>query len=371
VSPYPRPLKRLGLALALALLTILLAVAFLTRPTFQSPTGPRQGGTTTARPARAVTYPSNTLPLQVGIHVKNIYNLELERQTFSADGWYWLLWDQRLQEVIERENIAIDKLVEFTNQVETWDSRIEPESGQPERTPDGSYSQIFRFSARFYIESFDLHDSPFEVIQLPLVIETRPEVFSLARQGVRLEPAPNLLKLIGDYADLAGYSLKTGNLQQRVNLYDAYGTHTNRAFSQLVLKVVYGSNVLAAFTKWVLPLMIVMIIVLLAPSLEGSLGEIRLAIPSTAILSLVFLQQTYRSELPATPYPTFLDQLYAYSYVVAVGLFVLFVWSSNLFESTPPHQQERVRQRINRIDALCQRGACVGLGIWAVLAWLL
>jgi hypothetical protein len=128
---------------------------------------------------------------------------------------------------------------------------------------------------------------------------------------------------------------------------------------------------MAAFTKWVLPLMIVMIIVLLAPSLEGSLGEVRLAIPSTAILSLVFLQQTYRSELPATPYPTFLDQLYAYSYVVAVGLFVLFVWSSNLFESTPPDQQGHVRQRINRIDALCQRGACVGLGIWAVLAWLL
>ncbi len=370
MSPPPpfHPLKHLGLALALALLTFLLAVAFVTRPSFQSSTGPSQGGTTTTS---TVAYSPNTLPLQVGIHVKNIYNLELERQTFSADGWYWLLWDQRLQEVIERENIAIGQLVEFTNQVETWNSRIEPESEKPERSPDGTYSQIFRFSARFYIESFDLHDSPFETIELPLVIETRPDVFSLARQGVRLESAPNLLKLIGDYGDLAGYSLKRSNLRQRLNLYDAYGTHTNRAFSQLVLKVVYGSNPLAAFTKWVLPLMIVMIIVLLAPSLEGSLGEIRLAIPSTAILSLVFLQQTYRSELPSTPYPTFLDQLYAYSYVVAVGLFVLFVWSSNIFESTPPDQQQQVRQRINRIDALCQRGACVGLGIWALLAWVL
>lgn len=370
MSPHSRfrPLKHLGLGLALSLLTVLLAVAFVTRPAFHNSGGLRQGDPTTAS---AVAYPPNTLPLQVGIHVKNIYNLELERQTFSADGWYWLLWDQRLQDVIEREGIPINQLVEFTNQVESWNSKIEPESEQPERDPDGTYSQIFRFSARFYIESFDLHDSPFESIQLPLVIETRPDVFSLARQGVRLESAPNLLKLIGDYGDLAGYSLKSSHLRQRVNLYEAYGTHTNRAFSQLALKVVYGSNLLAAFTKWVLPLMIVMIIVLLAPSLEGSLGEIRLAIPSTAILSLVFLQQTYRAELPATPYPTFLDQLYAYSYVVAVGLFVLFVWSSNLFESTPPDQQEQVRKRINRIDSLCQRGACVGLVIWALLAWLL
>jgi hypothetical protein len=83
LSPSPRPLKHLGLALALALLTFLLAVAFLTRPSFQNPTGLKQEGSTSA-----MAYPPNTLPLQVGIHVKNIYNLELERQTFSADGWY-------------------------------------------------------------------------------------------------------------------------------------------------------------------------------------------------------------------------------------------------------------------------------------------
>ncbi|MEB3258524.1 MAG: hypothetical protein VKN83_09440 [Cyanobacteriota bacterium] len=366
MSPSPRPLKRLGLALAVGLLVFLLAVAFFTRPTFQNSSGPRHGGSTTG-----VTFPASALPLQMGIHVRNIYNLDLESQTFSADGWYWLVWDQRLNNLIETENLSINQLVEFTNQVETWNSKIEPDAANAKKDPEGRYSQIFRFSARFYIDSLDLHDSPFEKIELPLVTKTRPDVFSLDRQAVRLELAPNLMPLIGDYGDLAGYSLKSADLNEGMNTFESHGTTNHRVFSQLVLRVVYGSNVMAAFIKWGLPLLIVMIIVLLAPSLEGSLGEIRLAIPSTAILSLVFLQQTYRAELPATPYPTFLDQLYAYSYVVAVGLFVLFVWSSNLFESTPSDQQDQVRRQINRIDALCQRAACVGLGIWAVLAWLL
>ena len=39
-----------------------------------------------------------------------------------------------------------------------------------------------------------------------------------------------------------------------------------------------------------------MSIVLLAPSLESSLGDMRLAITSTALLTLVFLQPTYKSE---------------------------------------------------------------------------
>ncbi|MFM7236347.1 MAG: hypothetical protein ACKOYK_06195 [Cyanobium sp.] len=116
-----------------------------------------------------------------------------------------------------------------------------------------------------------------------------------------------------------------------------------------MLSVVYGSDLLAGFTKWLLPLLIVMIIVLLAPSLESSLGDIRLAIPSTA--------------LPATPYPTFLDRLYGYCYLVAVGLFVLFVWSSNQFEATPEDQQDRLRARINRIDGCCQWGTLIGLGV--------
>ena len=119
---------------------------------------------------------------------------------------------------------------------------------------------------------------------------------------------------------------------------------------------------------WIPLVLIVMSVVLLAPSIESSLGEMRLAIPSTALLTLVFLQQTYKAELPSTPYLTFLDELYAYSYLVAVGLFILFLWGSNRMEAAAPERRQAVQRSINTI---CQWGALLGLGAVAVVAWRL
>lgn len=372
---------RLALALLVALLALGLAVAPFRRlsphSTAPQPAAPQagvsqaSGSQATGSQATNASYPVDAIPLQVGIQVKNLYNVQIDSQTFSADGWYTLAWDQRLEDLIREANIPLDRLVEFDNQVEMWDAVIEAETPEPLVAPDGSRSLMVRFSARFYIAALDLHNSPFDTIVLPIVLETRPDLFSLAQEAVRLEPAEQQENLVGDYGDVAGYELRGATLRPAINSYELLGAQKLTAHSQLVLRVSYGTDVLAAFLKWVLPMLIVMIVVLLAPSLEGSLGDIRLAIPSTALLTLVFLQQTYRAELPATPYPTFLDQMYAYCYFVAVGLFLLFVWSSNLYEEAPEGQREVVRRRINRVDALCQMGALVGGVVWALMAWFL
>ena len=374
---------RLALSLVVVSLALVLAIGPFTRtartiPASQSASAATASAATAsaaaasaATPTPTPTYPANALPLRGGIHVKNLYNLAIVSQTFAADGWFWLEWDQPLEDVIRAANIPRDRLVEFDNQVEMWDSLIEAETPEPVRSADGRYSQMFRFSAIFYIPSLDLHNSPFDTIVLPIVLETRPDLFSLSQRAVRLEFNQRQESLVGAYGDVAGYELQGAALRPAINSYQWLGSEQNAAYSQLVLSITYGTDSLAAFLKWILPLLIVMIIVLLAPSLEGSLNDIRLAIPSTALLTLVFLQQTYRAELPATPYPTFLDQLYAYSYLVAVGVFLLFVWSSNLLEEAPEAKREAVRRQTNRVDSLFQKGALVGGVVWGLLAWFL
>lgn len=318
-----------------------------------------------------VPFPDNAPQVQVGLQLKNIYNLQLDSQTFSADGWYWLIWNDDVETILRGNKLTPDQMVEFANQVETWDSKIEPETADPHRIVDGSFYQLFRFSARFYIDIIDERHSPFETVVLPVVIETRPEQFALRHSAVRLRPDPQLGSLTGDYSELAGYSLERNWVVQGHNSYGLTGPHRDEVYSQVAFRVAYGSEPWAAFMKWILPLIIVMSIVLLAPSLESSLGEIRLAIPSTALLTLVFLQQTYKAELPSTPYLTFLDELYAFSYLVAVGLFVLFLWGSNRMEAAPEERRQEVRMGINRIDAYCQWGALLGFGLVALLAWFL
>jgi hypothetical protein len=118
--------------------------------------------------------------------------------------------------------------------------------------------------------------------------------------------------------------------------------------------------------QWILPFLLVLCLVLLAPSLEGSLGDARLAIPPTSLLTLVFLQQTYKAEMPPTAYLTFLDVLYAYGYALSVGLFVLFLWGSNQLEAADDGQRERLMRRINRVDLRCQIGGVLGLALVAV-----
>lgn len=361
---------RLALSLVVVSLALVLAVGPFTRAPRTIPASQSaSAATAAATPTPTPTYPANALPLRGGIHVKNLYNLQIVSQTFSADGWFWLDWDQPLEDVIRGANIPSDRLVEFDNQVEMWDSVIEAETPEPVRLADGRYSQMFRFSARFYIPSLDLHNSPFDTIELPIVLETRPELFSLSQRAVRMESDQRQESLVGAYGDVAGYELRGASLRPGINTYQWLGAEKDAAYSQLLLRITYGTDSLAAFLKWILPLLIVMIVVLLAPSLEGSLNDIRLAIPSTALLTLVFLQQTYRAELPATPYPTFLDQLYAYSYLVAVGVFLLFVWSSNLLEGASEAKRAAARVQTNRVDSLFQKGALVGGVVWALLAW--
>jgi hypothetical protein len=121
---------------------------------------------------------------------------------------------------------------------------------------------------------------------------------------------------------------------------------------------------------WILPLLIVMLIVFMAPSLGGELGDIRLAIPSTALLTLIFLQQSYKSELPSLSYLTFLDCLYAYSYIVSLVLFVLFLWGTNVYEEADDSGKKDALKRINRMDLAFQLSSFVGFFAVAVWAWI-
>lgn len=375
-------IRRWG-ALLLALFALALLALFSLRapaPAWRSDAGsnaplrrelPLSLPTPVGQQAKGRQFPPEAPQLQVGLQLKNVYNLQLENQTFTADGWYWLAWGEDLETILRASNLTPAQMVEFANQVEVWDSQIEPEFADPTRLEDGRHYQLFRFSARFYIDSLDEHRSPFETVVLPVVVEARPEQFALGRSAVRLRPAPELRSLTGDYSEVAGYSLKRNWVVEGQNNFDRIGPHQGEIYSQLAFKVAYGSEPWAAFMKWILPLLIVMSIVLLAPSLDSSLGDIRLAIPSTALLTLVFLQQTYKSELPSIPYLTFLDELYAFSYLVAVGLFVLCLWASNWLEAALPEQRETVKQRINRIEMVCQWGALVGFAIVALVAWLI
>jgi len=234
--------------------------------------------------------------MRLGLHVRNIYGLSLHEQTFKADGWYWLKVPPAVLELMERRGIKPVDLVEFVNQVDNWDGLIEQLEEEPSPLGDGSRLFSFRFAASFYVNEIDQRRSPFESIRLPLIFETDPDALAEPASRVHLLPEPGSRGLLGDYSSIYGYRLRGVRVRAADHVYPtAFGKDSDQTYSRVELWVEYSPDPWAMFTQWILPLLLVMCLVLLAPSLEGTLGDARLAIPPTALLTLVFMQQAYKA----------------------------------------------------------------------------
>ena len=313
------------------------------------------------KPAPAV---SPARQIETGMHIKNIYNLSLKDKTFNAEGWFWLKWPESVQAIIEANKIPITGLVELVNQVEGFDSKIETDSSEPEQLPGNRYLQGFKFSSKFYDDQQNLRDFPFESLELPISIETRPAEFSMGADRIVLIPNPDLKEIKGDFINLNGYSTEASRVSTGIHTYTTSfgeeGVANAGDYSIATFEITYRTNGWAAFYRYVLPWLAVMVILLLAPNLEGDLNDLRLAIPSTALLTLVFLQEGAHAELPALDYLTFLDKLYLFGYLVATAEFWLFVWSTNLISRAPESKHPEVMDRINRVDLTYQLTTIAG-----------
>jgi hypothetical protein len=279
---------------------------------------------------------------------------------------------------MEANKIEPDRMVEVVNNIVGYDFDVDPEYPEPQLRPDGSRHQVYRFSGFFYVDDINLRDSPFNLLSLPLILETRPLEFTVdGPTPVLLQPEADRDGLVGGYATIRGFQDIGVSLSQKIHRYATnFGEQQpRRDYSQVVLRVFYRTPPFASFVQWIMPLLIVMLIVFLAPSLEGSLGDLRIAIPSTALLTLVVMQQTYQAELPPLPYLTFLDRIYLMSYLISIALFVLFLWASNLYAAAERSGADEagmvlVRQRVKRADGWFQALAVGGFLLVAYLAWV-
>ena len=267
-------------------------------------------------------------------------------------------------------------IVEFSNQVETSSLVVERDTSRPLDLPEEKKYQLFKFSGRFYVSDLTLRESPFQTFVLPVIIETRVDALSCSPgkpECVYLQPYPgNEQSVVGEYAEINGFKLTGSDITSSLHQYATnFGVGNPSAYGRVEFHIIYETNFWSAFIQSVLPVLIILAFVLVSPSLPSSMGDVRLAIPATALLTLIFLQQTYRSEIPSLSYLTFMDWLYAFAYVVSMSLFVLFCWGTYRYTVASEDDQPAIVARIARIDRTFQLAAVVGLGLTVLLAWQL
>ena len=314
----------------------------------------------------------NAIAVKVGAYVDNFHDLSLQNRRFVAEGYYWLEWPQSLQNKLDSEKIEPKSIIVLANQVDNWDGQINSFSEEPIRLANGNYYQQFQFSANFYIPEINLRRFPFESVELPVIFEIGDYSLAIQKGNVILVPDASRNALVGSFAEINGYRITSSVLKPTVH---TFGTNLglnngDLSYSGVALQATLKSTPLPSILKYFLPLMIVVGIVILAPSLEGELGDIRLAIPSTGLLTLIFLQQAYEADLPELDYLTFLDWIYACGYVIAIGTFLLFVWGTNFYQRTPKKGKEQALATINRADIIFQASAVVGTVVAGLMAWM-
>jgi hypothetical protein len=304
--------------------------------------------------------PSTDAPttIEVGLLVDNIYNFEPDKKTFDADGWVWLKWSAEIEREMKVQGVSPQQLFYFYNQVGDWDLSLTPGSENPVKLADGRHYQKFRFSGHFYANELDFRKYPFQTITLPMALELNPGKFVV--QGERIKMAIDQKNSgVGAYIDLGGY-LTTGftftNYQHHYesSLGDPNITNEASQVPQARMEISYEKALVATVLKLLLPLITVMALALFSPSISSSGWDVRVGIPPTALLTLIFLQQTYQTWLPELSYITFLDSVYNVCYYANLMLFGLFLWGTNEYSMASEEEKPAVVERIDRIDRYFQ-----------------
>lgn len=316
-------------------------------------------------------HPNQTVEL--GIFVQNIYRFEAENNTFDSDGWVWLKYSPWLHAQMAKRKISAVDLINFINLVNRYDFTLSQTSNGPLLMPDGRYYERFRYSGHFYVDDLDFRKFPFQTISLPLIVQ-------LQSQQLRDDVAPIELTIdrrdstIGPFIDISSYEtigyelrgLLTHWMSRMGNdLRDGTGVA-----SELRMEVHYKKALNSTFLKLILPLLTVMLITLFSPSIASHGWDVRIGIPPTCILTLIFLQQSYHEHLPDFQYLTFLDSVYNLCFFINITLFGLFLWGANVYHSASGSHKRQVAELIDRVDFRFQIGLSLVLVLGTGFDWL-
>ncbi len=308
----------------------------------------------TTKPLAPAEIPATAQKVTVGIHVVTVHNVDMPGNTFYMDAYLWFQWRGELDPIAS---------LELMNAVDRWGMTIKADHEEgPKQQPDGSLYQVLRVEGRFF-HPFSFERYPLDVQQLGLVLESSLHtldqlVYVPAAEGSGLS----------DDVYVPGWSLGPLQHELRARSYDTrFGdvAHTGPRTTFGSTRFFFSLERPATFFvfKLLLPLLVVMISSIATFSLHASYVDARIAIPITALLTAVFLQQSYSANLPEISYMVLMDEIYALAYVVISAAFVVTLVTANWARA----ETEEAFERVRRLDARFLPAQLVVFGVGVVL----
>ena len=310
------------------------------------------------------------IPVGIWMELERIYDISLKDSTFQADGFISINFPKQIAANVRNlgpENPCFT----FENDVERSQYSM-LKYDQKVRKGDRAYEKGYEFSGKFAMgDEMQHRRSPFSDLHLQLIVSPICNFdYSSKKIALVFDDEGSNLKaanvLAANLEVPIGYIFSNSSLQAQTRKWP------NSSYSWMVADVVLKTSAWASFFRWLMPLLVVMAIVIIAPSLGSRYFEARISIPSASLLTLVFLHDAYRSDLPNFPYLTYLDRLYIYAYIVCLLMFVLFVldafhgWSDRpILNINLPFNLKKTISFEQAVQYLC----VIGLILVAMISW--
>lgn len=316
--------------------------------------------------------------VRIGVYANSTYDLDLSVPSFSSNGYIWMRWQQPLQDYLHEHGVALNDRINLVNVLlSDADPVLMPVQDEPALLDDGTYYQLYKYVGRFYIDRASFRRFPFLTISLPIALEADDIDGSFDYSQFRFEPDIQNSGM-GLYAGtgIIGWLSRGWSIAEyRHNYSTNFGLGgAEDDYSMVVYDITFGTSAWSAFWRLMLPLMVVMMMVLLVFKVRPDEQDARAGIPVTVLLTLVFLQQVYRDELPDLPFLTFLDQVYVIAYVVTLIAFVLLIWIGRRYsevEKIPDGAlRDRLETRLQVLDEVWPLAMVLFCGMAVALAWL-
>lgn len=152
------------------------------------------------------------------------------------------------------------------------------------------------------------------------------------------------------------------------NIKKIYFSRNSGPLSTAAIDIPLTRQISTTWFKSIFPVALSLIALVVASYIPHKISEVRLAIPPTILLSLVFMQQASHDGLPEVAYPILLDYFYLLAYVVTLLMFFETILIS-CFEENNLNQFAFGFQKFSRICTLL--AAAFGMpAIWLLSRFL-
>jgi hypothetical protein len=284
---------------------------------------------------RAETPPVSAQIVEVGFFPVAVHSIDQSTSTYNIDFYMWMRWKG------ERDPT---EHVTFMNSVNKWGMTKTILYKSPVTLEDGTQYQFMRVEGTFQ-ETFSLATFPLDRHRLTIKIEddeldASKIVYVLDSQDTGYSKH---LKMPG--WDVVGWDHQASIFNYGTVMGERTLTRkVSPSYSLLSFELVIDRPTGFFAWKLMLPLLVVLLSGLVALMLSPADSSTRIFMPSTALLTLVFLQQSYSSSLPTVSGLVLLDWIYVVAYLLTLLSLGWIIKAARIMDRSDGAEIERVRR---------------------------